>query len=481
MALWTNHVAIAAPRNGTNSHSVSPSSGTAVAGEAFEPTPGRMLLCVAYGAVTSTTPSGWTLRGSAIENGALYIWTKDEADGGGDDDITVTHNAANYPCIFHFFEFPAGSTWVDAEFATDIGNASAMPSLTGLTGTNLGLAVKAVAGGDGMSGVTNSWAGATELVDTFVPYSSTDGYGYSLGYSEDHSSASFQPSCTRTVDAGTAPTGEAVTFAVTVAEEEPGGEAPANTVAPAITGTPQVGETLTRTAGTWTGTPTPTVAAQWQVSDDGATGWSNVGSPDDPSVVLASGDVDKYFSVLETGSNSEGEGTARSNVIGPVEPAPPLRFTLYTSANGHGGEITSTEVNLGPDLMGLLGEITAEEAASGFSRFWLLYVKNDEAAKKVRLEAWFSEHPEGDQQQWAVGAVSEASGEIVTGEEDNATMPVGVDLLSPSSEETAADLGVVDEDDFLGFYLAFAAVPGLQPDDDPYAVQIEFKLSEVAE
>jgi len=60
-------------------------------------------------------------------------------------------------------------------------------------------------------------------------------------------------------------------------------------------------------------------------------------------------------------------------------------------------------------------------------------------------------------------------------------MPVGVDLLSPSSEETAADLGVVDEDDFLGFYLAFAAVPGLQPDDDPYAVQIEFKLSEVAE
>lgn len=38
---------------------------------------------------------------------------------------------------------------------------------------------------------------------------------------------------------------------------------PANTVAPAITGTAQVGQLLTVSNGTWTGTPTPTYSYQW--------------------------------------------------------------------------------------------------------------------------------------------------------------------------------------------------------------------------
>ncbi|UHS56838.1 hypothetical protein [Agrobacterium vaccinii] len=41
--------------------------------------------------------------------------------------------------------------------------------------------------------------------------------------------------------------------------------APANTVAPAITGTAQVGQTLTANAGTFTGTPAPTIDRQWIV------------------------------------------------------------------------------------------------------------------------------------------------------------------------------------------------------------------------
>lgn len=39
---------------------------------------------------------------------------------------------------------------------------------------------------------------------------------------------------------------------------------PANTVAPAITGTAQVGQTLTVSTGTWTGVPTPTYTRQWK-------------------------------------------------------------------------------------------------------------------------------------------------------------------------------------------------------------------------
>jgi len=42
------------------------------------------------------------------------------------------------------------------------------------------------------------------------------------------------------------------------------GNAPVNTVAPAVTGTAQARQTLTTTNGTWTGVPTPTFTYQWQ-------------------------------------------------------------------------------------------------------------------------------------------------------------------------------------------------------------------------
>jgi hypothetical protein len=38
---------------------------------------------------------------------------------------------------------------------------------------------------------------------------------------------------------------------------------PANTVAPAVTGTAAVGSTLTTTNGTWTGRPAPKLAREW--------------------------------------------------------------------------------------------------------------------------------------------------------------------------------------------------------------------------
>ena len=44
-----------------------------------------------------------------------------------------------------------------------------------------------------------------------------------------------------------------------------GPAAPVNTVTPAITGTARVGQTLTVSAGTFTGTPAPAVDRQWLV------------------------------------------------------------------------------------------------------------------------------------------------------------------------------------------------------------------------
>jgi len=88
--------------------------------------------------------------------------------------------------------------------------------------------------------------------------------------------------------------------------------APANTVAPAITGTAEVGETLTTTNGTWTGVPTVTYTRQWYadgVAIEGATGTTRV---------LASGELGKVITVRVTGTNSAGAATALSNATAAV-------------------------------------------------------------------------------------------------------------------------------------------------------------------
>lgn len=76
--------------------------------------------------------------------------------------------------------------------------------------------------------------------------------------------------------------------------------APRNTVLPAITGTAQVGQTLTRTTGTWAGTPAPTLATQWTadgIDIPGATGATYV-----PVV----GQIGQVIRVRVTGTNPNG-------------------------------------------------------------------------------------------------------------------------------------------------------------------------------
>lgn len=76
-----------------------------------------------------------------------------------------------------------------------------------------------------------------------------------------------------------------------------GAVAPANTVAPSITGTAQVGETLTASNGTWTGSPTPAITRQWLADGEEIEG--ETGATYEP----VTGDVGKAISVRITGTN----------------------------------------------------------------------------------------------------------------------------------------------------------------------------------
>jgi len=115
--------------------------------------------------------------------------------------------------------------------------------------------------------------------------------------------------------------------------------APANTAVPTISGTVQVDQQITAVDGTWTGIPTPTLSHQWQISDDGSTGWADISGANSASYVPVAGDVGKYLRVAETGTNSEGDATAYSEASVAVAAAPSgyvmVSAAVVSSEAGH--------------------------------------------------------------------------------------------------------------------------------------------------
>jgi hypothetical protein len=88
--------------------------------------------------------------------------------------------------------------------------------------------------------------------------------------------------------------------------------APANTVAPTITGTAQEGQTLTAHDGTWTGLPTPTITRQWKkngVAIGGATG---------TTYVPVTGDIGAVITLTVTGTNVNSAVSATSAATSAV-------------------------------------------------------------------------------------------------------------------------------------------------------------------
>lgn len=216
MAIWLNHVTIAAPRNGTTSHTVDPSSGTVVAGATFTPTAGRMLVVVVEGAVTSTTPAGWTLPsgGSAINITGLYVFYLLSA--AGSDTISTTHNASDYPVVYDFYEFVEGSSFVSAAAATGVDlQGGAGPSLSSLTGMNHLAAVCGINFTASSGTGTMSWSRGLEAVDTYVVGGSADGYIYGSAYEAASYASSFSSASTELEnESPIGPTAERLVFAV---------------------------------------------------------------------------------------------------------------------------------------------------------------------------------------------------------------------------------------------------------------------------
>ncbi len=89
-----------------------------------------------------------------------------------------------------------------------------------------------------------------------------------------------------------------------------GGNAPVNSVAPALSGTAQEGQTLTCSTGTWSGTPTYTY--QWKRNG------SNIGSATNSTYTLVTADVGQSIKCTVTATNALGSSNADSNTVTPT-------------------------------------------------------------------------------------------------------------------------------------------------------------------
>jgi hypothetical protein len=149
------------------------------------------------------------------------------------------------------------------------------------------------------------------------------------------------------------------------------GAAPVNTVAPAVTGTATVGQTLSTTNGTWTGAPAPTFTYQWQRVT------TNISGATSSTYTLVAADAGNTIRCVVTATNTiapsgvSANSNSTASVAATVPGAPTIgtATVLYTTAsvpftapasNG-GATITSYTATSSPD--GITG--TLSQAGSG--------------------------------------------------------------------------------------------------------------------
>lgn len=97
------------------------------------------------------------------------------------------------------------------------------------------------------------------------------------------------------------------------------GSPPSNTVAPAVTGTAQVGSVLTTDNGTWSNTPT-SYAYQWQRDNAGGGTYGNISSATSSTYTLVDADDACQVRCVVTATNASGSASANSNASSITEP-----------------------------------------------------------------------------------------------------------------------------------------------------------------
>jgi len=110
--------------------------------------------------------------------------------------------------------------------------------------------------------------------------------------------------------------------------------APSNNTRPTISGTAQVGQTLTAGSGSWSGSPAPTFAYAWQRCDGAGGGCGSIAGAAASTYVVSIDDVGHTLRVEVTATNSAGSATADSVVTAPIPTVSPPANTALPTISG---------------------------------------------------------------------------------------------------------------------------------------------------
>ena len=118
------------------------------------------------------------------------------------------------------------------------------------------------------------------------------------------------------------------------------GNPPVNTVAPVVSGTGVVGQTLTTTDGTWTGTLPITYTYQWERNTNDIFGATS------QTYVLVSADAGTNIRCVVTATNIGGASSAASNAIAVISYEQSLidAFKIRVAADGGTYEAESCQL-----------------------------------------------------------------------------------------------------------------------------------------
>lgn len=202
-----------------------------------------------------------------------------------------------------------------------------------------------------LAAVPGTWNGGKPVTFTYQ-WQSCDGVGASCAPIAGATLETYTPS--------TADVGHTLAVAVTAAVKTltaTASSAPTTTVAasngvtvpavlssPQVSGTAQVGSTLTATTGSWSGAPTA-YAFQWERCDSTAGACAPIEGATAASYVLTPGDIGATIEAFVTATNSAGSQTATSSPTGVVlaAPVPPATPTSATAQAGQAGAVVTAD------------------------------------------------------------------------------------------------------------------------------------------
>lgn len=202
--------------------------------------------------------------------------------------------------------------------------------------------------GSTLTATNGTWSGSTPITYTYTwERCATNGAScaaISGGTSQTYTAASADAAHTlRVVVTATnaAGSGQATSAFVSINSTS----APANTVAPAVSGTAKQGQTLSTTTGTWTG-GSLTYAYLWYRCDASETNCASISGATAATYVVTATDVGKYVISIVVATNTTGSARANSNAIGPitasVAPPPPPPSGTTRLPNGETSILASS-------------------------------------------------------------------------------------------------------------------------------------------